>query len=360
MKWKLRTQVDAQYYPSICLARLIGSFFVVTIHLAPFYKDAALQNFLVQDWLARVAVPFFFASSGYFLYRRTTLEQFSLGPTKAFALRMLRIYVIWSVIYFPLSVKTYIGDEKGLLHSILWYFRSFLFEGSYYHLWYLPAVILAVLLISFLLSKKVSPRQIMLAAAAFYLVGLLGQSWFGLIRPLQTGAPLVWRGLKLAQKVIRTTRNGLFDGFLFTGVGMLFAFYEIKLPRKTALTGFLASMLLVLAEGLMLERAGFIRMHDAYLTLPLALFFAFALALELRLPMRPFYKDLQQLGTLIYFLHPWIGPAPFDHLWPEQLARSLRLSSYLPGVLLNTLIISTIIVFVTHLPGFGWIRKLYQ
>ncbi len=360
MAWQLRRQGDRQYYPSFCLARLAGSILVVAIHGAPFPPEAAGLNFLVQHWLARIAVPFFFASSGYFLYRKTTLEQFDPGPTKAFVLRMLRIYLIWTAIFFPLSAQTYRGDEKGFVHSVLWYIRSFLFEGSYFHLWYLPAVIVAVLLVSYLLHKKVSPPRILCAAGALYLAGLLGQSWFGLIRPLETAAPAVWSGLKLVQKVIRTTRNGLFDGFLFVGIGMLFAFYEIRLARKTALLGFAGSMLLVLAEGVLLERAGFARMHDAYLTLPLALFFGFALVLGARPPAGRHYAVLQDLSALVYFLHPLVGAGPLPGAWLDRLAGAVGISAYFPKALLYTLLVSAVILLLARLPGFGWLKKAYH
>ena len=57
-----------EYYYSIDAAKFICALLVVAVHCMPFgYSEAFLiPNQIVRNYIARIAVPFFFVSSGYF------------------------------------------------------------------------------------------------------------------------------------------------------------------------------------------------------------------------------------------------------------------------------------------------------
>ena len=67
-------------YNAIDIAKLICSFLVIAIHIKPF--GATDNNILIyindgiQNFIARIAVPFFFISSGYFLYKKSSKNKF--------------------------------------------------------------------------------------------------------------------------------------------------------------------------------------------------------------------------------------------------------------------------------------------
>lgn len=227
------TNYEKQNYNAIDLTKFICAILVVTIHIAPFGDNENLRffNYGIQNYLARIAVPFFFVTSGFLLYRKSTLENFSMDRTFKYALRLLRLYIIWSLIYLPLNIKIFLGNGQSIIHSVLVYIRNFIFTGSYTQLWYLNATIFAVILISFLLKKHIAPKKIIIYAAVFYFAGLFAQSYFGVIRPLRDLTPNLWHMLKLLSKIIVTTRDGLFEGFLFVAIGMFFAFYREKFPK---------------------------------------------------------------------------------------------------------------------------------
>lgn len=225
------TNYDNQNYNAIDLTKFICAILVVAIHIKPFGDNADFRflNYGIQNYLARIAVPFFFVTSGFLLYRKTSFENFSIERPLKYTLKLFRLYIIWSLIYLPLNIKTYISGGKGVIHSLLEYVRNFIFTGSYTQLWYLNATIFAVILITILLKRQISPKKIILCAAVFYFLGLFAQSYFGVIEPLRSLMPNFWNILKLFSKIIVTTRNGLFEGFLFVGIGMFFAFYQEKL-----------------------------------------------------------------------------------------------------------------------------------
>ncbi len=288
------------------------------------------------------------------MYRKTPLSGFSLSPTKAYVIKLLRLYVIWTLIYFPLSIKEIISCEKGVIHGILIYCRNIIFYGSYTQLWYFPALIFSVILISFLLSKKVSLKKILGAALFFYALGLLAQSWYGIIRPLSTAAPKLWAFLELFMDVIVTTSDGLFAGFLFVGMGAYIAFCGFNIPQKKALLGFAVSFLLMFAEAAGVNYIGFARAREMYILLVPSAYFAFGFVVNFRIPGNGgVYKTLRVLSSLIFYTHYWV----------------LRIVEYFIGLktcmpFLLTLAISIGLSYAIYklsdCPHFKWLKKLYS
>lgn len=86
--------------------------------------------------------------AGIILYRKTSYDNFDLNYTKKYILKILRLYVLWSIIYFPLNFKEMLADDKGIIHAFLGYNRNFLMTGSYAQLWYLNSAIVGALVVS--------------------------------------------------------------------------------------------------------------------------------------------------------------------------------------------------------------------
>lgn len=132
----------------IDILKFIMSFLVIIIHVfcSPDvrYETSSYIGFYTVNTICRLAVPFFFLCSGYFC------NIHSLKTVK----RLTLLYVIWSIIYYPIN-------EFSLV--------QFLFKGSVFHLWYIAYSIWGLLLIYFL-SKKVSINNIMAGSFFFYVV----------------------------------------------------------------------------------------------------------------------------------------------------------------------------------------------
>lgn len=91
-----------------------------------------------------------------------------------------------------------------------------MFEGTFYHLWYLPAAVLGTALASLLL-EKLAIRPALAIAAALYLVGLMGDSYYGLV----SGLPVLGAAYDALISVCGHTRNGLFFAPVFLLLGCL-------------------------------------------------------------------------------------------------------------------------------------------
>ena len=188
------------------------------IHVAPFGWQSstnifAYLNFGLCQGLCRIAVPLFFIFNGFFLYRKTPIDKFSLEPTKKYLLHIFRLYLLWNLIYFPLNLMSILKNSKGIIYGFVKYIKNITCVG-YYHLWYLNALLFAVALISFLLYKKWSPKKILFTSSIFYIIGLLGDGYYRVISPL-FDVPYIGDTLNLYFKIFSTTRNGLFFAFFF-------------------------------------------------------------------------------------------------------------------------------------------------
>ena len=117
-------KIKDRHYNAIDLAKFLCAILVVMIHIKPFGKTVshslpAYLNFGATNYLARIAVPFFFVSAGFLLFRKVTLEHFNYERPKNYMIRMLRLYAIWSLIFFPISLRRFLQDiSLACLHNL--------------------------------------------------------------------------------------------------------------------------------------------------------------------------------------------------------------------------------------------------
>lgn len=108
---------------------------VIAIHTKP------VQNEFVNSVLF-FAVSFFFITSGYFAGK--------YGNVKKQLFKIIKMYVVWSAIYFPLACYGIILNGTTFSKAVLVYMRNFLFVGQQYnswHLWYLLSSIFGLLVL---------------------------------------------------------------------------------------------------------------------------------------------------------------------------------------------------------------------
>lgn len=156
-------------YSGIDVFRLVAALLVVAIHTSPLASISADADFLLTRVLARLGVPFFFMASGFFVLERR-------GAVTRFLKRTALLYLAAIVLYLP--VNGYMGSFRGL--SLRDLAQLVLVDGTLYHLWYLPAVMTGVL-IAVALLRLGGLRAALIVAALLYLIGLGGDSYYGLV-----------------------------------------------------------------------------------------------------------------------------------------------------------------------------------
>ena len=349
-------------YPSIDLLKFLCAMLVVAIHVPPLgeyaFSSAWLLNYGIQQYVARLAVPFFFMCTGFLIFRTSDSDRFSFASGWKQACKLYRLYLLWTVLYLPLSIRNILQDNGSLLNAATVFIRDFLFVGSYFHLWYLNAAAFAVLLVSLLLSKKANLVLIIISAFALYLMGLLSQSWFGLVRHYRSW-PLIPEAVDFLSKTMVTARNGLFEAFLFVALGVLAAHKHVRISAAKAAVGFVCSMALLLAEVAVLTRLEWIREHDMYLFLVPAAFFLFLFIVRIDLKTHRLYKILRETSSLIFFLH-----AGIDYLVCsayEAVGANIHASYFRHIIVLGaSIVLSLGLVLSTRHSRLKWLKKLYS
>jgi serine/alanine racemase len=274
-------------YGGIDRFRLCAAFLIVAIHTYPLASVSDTLDYGFVHVFARVAVPFFLMVSGFFLYG-------SAKATIKFVKKTGLLYAGATLLYLPVGIYAGHYSSGNVFATAA---RDIVFDGTFYHLWYLPAAILGVLLV-YALSRRFSLNAILGTAAVLYVLGLLGDSYYGLV----SGVPFIKSVYDAGFGIFSYTRNGLFYAPVFIAMGAA-AKTRYRLTARASLVGFGVSMALMLAEGFVLRNLGDPRHDSMYIMLPLCMFFLFRLAIAREGKASAFLRE----GSMwIYILHPLV------------------------------------------------------
>lgn len=197
---------------SIDTVRAIAMAFIVAIHADLFRGLGAygnVANFAI-DTIGRFSVPFFFLTSGYLFARNRARD--GDGYARTYLARLAAVYGYGLALYAPLSLLAAAGSAvrrgRDVSDAVLaWVVEALSPAGLLYYgdsvllfLWFLPALAISIALVSGFVARG-KTRYLLPVAAAFHVVGLLGQGYAVIFDvPLQT-------------------RDALCFGFFYTSVG---------------------------------------------------------------------------------------------------------------------------------------------
>lgn len=171
---------------SIDIIRVFCAFLVVVQHVPVFIGNFLYDN---QSWyfftsrIARIAVPYFFIVSGYFYIKKLKSGKETF---KKQIYSLLRIYVLWCILYLPYHTWLVIQRNTGLIGLVKSSIYDFLFEGYGWQMWYIPALIFAVLCAT-IAHKMNLLKQFAIASVVIYALGviLLAYSNLGLMKNIE-------------------------------------------------------------------------------------------------------------------------------------------------------------------------------
>ena len=119
-------------YKSLDIAKFICAILIIILHTAPFSSYSKILTFGFRNIVTVIAVPFFFATSGFLLFKKVeSLEDRARDSyIKKYLSRLIIMYLIWSAVYFGFVVIKWV--RKGFsAYFVFEYIRDFFFEGSY-------------------------------------------------------------------------------------------------------------------------------------------------------------------------------------------------------------------------------------
>lgn len=110
---------------------------------------------IVFSGFTKCCVPVFFIITSYFVFRG---ENNALRLKKSLT-KFVKLYCVWSLIYFPFAAMLYYVNSFNIKESVLDYLKGFFILGEHYYswpLWYLMAGIYAMLIVYGLKKLKIN------------------------------------------------------------------------------------------------------------------------------------------------------------------------------------------------------------
>lgn len=283
---------EKKSYAGIDYFRLIAALLIVAIHTSPFISFSQIGDFMFTRIIARVAVPFFFMTSGFFLISRYTYNTERLC---AFIKKTILIYGTAILIYIPINIYNGYFKIDNLLPNII---KDIAFDGTLYHLWYLPASIIGAVIAWYLL-KKANYSIAFLITFALYIIGLFGDSYYGIAENVSC----LNNFYSLIFQVSDYTRNGIFFAPIFFVFGGYVSDNQNRPSLKKSITGFIVCFALMFGEAFILHYLNLQRHDSMYVFLLPSVYFLFNILLYIK---GKSHKELRRISLIIYIIHPFM------------------------------------------------------
>lgn len=358
---------DKTEFIAVDFFRLVFAIGIVALHLGPLRDISKLGSYFLTHVLTRLSVPFFFLVSGFFLQKKIHDGQ----KIKRYVVRLLQLYLIYTVLYLPQIIAGYIKSGGSWIHNLWMFVRDFLIVGPYWQLWYFMGIIVAVVLLYLLKHTfQLKNRHIAVIVLVLYVIGTIGDAY---IQPLQeriNGLPvselvhldknylLLW----LYFTVFGTTRNGIFFGLPYVFFGCWIAESKDKIPCKNYLLPATPFFLVMSGEAFMVhEIFGATDNNMLFALLPTAIFvFLWILSIDCKKTDRNLQlaKHLRCVSVLYFGLHKWIE-FYFVSFPAKVLGVELHSLVRFALVVFLNLVAAEIILRLADLKGFQWLKNLY-
>lgn len=326
-------------YNGIDIVKLICAYLICNLHIQPFnIKTIGIDALCNIDFsplmiLCRVAVPFYFTASGFLLFRKIDINNLNGEVVRDYCFKILRLSATWAFI---------------------------LVVGGIGHLWYLGALVLAVIVLSVLIKKGLSLRYMFGISIFLYAIGLLGDSYYGFIEPLKNFS-ILKLFIEWYEMIFINTRNGIFFGMIFVLIGILFAQKRIVISNKLVVIGWITSIAAMFLETYLLKRFSHPKDFNMLISILPNVFFLFYIATHIELKDRPIYGSIRIIGLGIYFMHLFFKDITLSIIAVIKSRFDLDLINYQFIIaMFFTTSIAIVIERLSKTQKFQWLRYLFS
>lgn len=315
-----------KYFPGLDYLKVILAMLVVMRHACQYFLPTESIFYILNvNILSTCAVPCFFVISGYLFFSKEN------ASIKKQCIRLFRLYLVWTLLYLPLNVSLILKQKLTVVEFI----KNFLFSGSYYHLWFLPSLIVALFL-----NWLFRNRNIIFVCICFsflFIIALLSEPYNFLL------SEKINYLFKLYSSLFITFRNGLFFGSIYVFIGKVLSRkcnFEI-LGNKIVIL-LILSAILFFAEGILVK---ILTNYTVINILATCLFFStFLFIVFLRKNIIGNISALcwRQLSTVIFCSHPIMISIT------SRLCKAMHLDSLGGAITISIFLICLVSYFVVY------------
>lgn len=299
-------------YPGLDVVKFVMALLVAQRHIIQiFFLESSRWRLIIGSWLSNLPVPVFFTIAGFFLFRKVYRDSPDSAVIRRYCGRILRLYVVWSILYLPIDLFNWYNGTRDVKNGILTYIHRWFFDHTIPQLWYLPALIAACLLVWGMYRLGLKIWQILLVGAVLLVMGCVGDNWyFNQQLPMRCQQALAYY-----LQWFLTMRNGVFYGTFYVALGLMFAKTKWRVPGWIAAAGAVLSLFLMYREAVQCQNINML-----FTAAPTA-YFLFTAAEAVPLPDSRCFVRLRGISEWVYLAHyyffhflvwlrPW-NPVPF-------------------------------------------------
>lgn len=310
---------------AIDLAKFTAAILVVAIHTRPFADISGFVDFLFVDIICRMAVPFFAVCTGFYLAIAVWQKEMLLPVRSAF-LKVLKMYLGWSLLFLLIHLYDWYSTNALSAEYVMGWCKSLFISSSYFHLWYLVALLYALPVYGLFL-KFVPRRLYALFAVLLWVYHSVSYGYLAYV-------PSAMQPFFFADTMCESLHTGLTRMLPLLLAGAWLTELVRHVNRRTMYMVFVLFLVLLIVEVSWLRHIGGARWSFIVFTLPMAmaLFGSVYLTGGVNIPNSQF---LAKISMTVYCLHPAV-------IW---LFRDWQLFSFLNFILVA---IVTILLSVAY------------
>lgn len=269
--------------------KILCAILIIAIHTYPLLSINENLDFIFTHVFCRIGVPFFLMVTGFFVLPKALENKENLIK---YTVKIVKIYAICILLYLPINI--YAGNFNGI--GILGLLKELLITGTFYHLWYFPALILGIW-ITYFLAKHLKNTIVLSVCIILYIIGLFGDSYYGIIEGID-----VFRSFyNTIFNVLDYTRNGLFYVPIFLILGYKMKYLKLNLTKNINIVLSFISLILMICEGAILHHFNLQKWDSMYIMLIPTMILIFNFIIQYNNENN---KKLRNVSTTIYIMHP--------------------------------------------------------
>jgi len=291
---------EKKRYNMVNVMRIVCAILVIAINTKAFAQFGNTVESIGCDIIARIAVPFFFVTSGYFLYCKYKVK----GYFNRYIKKLVILYIVVTLIscinpmfiYEIIDKYNATGGNSGA--AILLLLKFIFVNGTTGSFWFFPALIYSSIVVYFFI-KKDWIKPLISISVLLYLIALMGDSYQGLV----INTPLRYL-VDLYNSIFDLSTNGIAQGVIFITLGALIN--KFRIAEKVKKTGklFLAFSIVYVLEAYLLISNSIPRATNVYISLIILVPIIFIWALNFKFKINERSSLLmKEMSLWIYAVH---------------------------------------------------------